>query len=478
MTEMDWTKGLRIARAATRDVEERLEKEYASPFAYACPSGFISSEKEEWLKIRDIPRQYLTPKEAEMLERFIESHDRTVEEKAAKDAKEAQEVEEKAKAAAIPLHNCLEHLVGQCKCSVCGSVNHAIVSDNQGTGTGHCVDWCVRCGAYERYYDDTRSIIESTFEGRIVKNAIPLGGKELKNLVIHRHQCEDHLNKNGACGICGNLVPEKQKPVNRPLAPVAALEATPAAETARNTELLYTVEEKDGRYYITGITTRSVAEQFGLKHLTVIIAAFVYDTCGQWKYLVIDRTNKLHAQGKTGCKTPNWNSIGGHVEAVVSNTALIGQEIPRYLRDEGARIELSQELVVRGTKTAVRIWKNGGIHDVRMYDPYPAKPLIPIGYVTYAGKDNVEISYLYALPVPEEEVRKVFATDDYMEAGEKHNVKLGMSYQTEQELRNAEKTTPNAEVCDAITRLWQPENAEVFERLKTVIRQYVESERK
>jgi hypothetical protein len=63
----------------------------------------------------------------------------------------------------ITEHNCLSHLDEDCKCAVCGQTLHNIVSDSKGFGTGHVTDRCVRCNKFERYYDDTGTIIESTF---------------------------------------------------------------------------------------------------------------------------------------------------------------------------------------------------------------------------------------------------------------------------------------------------------------------------
>ncbi len=59
-------------------------------------------------------------------------------------------------------HACREHLDARCRCLVCGKTCHAIVDDSTGSGTGMVTATCTRCGAFERYYDDTGIVIEST----------------------------------------------------------------------------------------------------------------------------------------------------------------------------------------------------------------------------------------------------------------------------------------------------------------------------
>ncbi|HBT95107.1 MAG TPA: hypothetical protein DEB24_02910 [Coriobacteriia bacterium] len=63
----------------------------------------------------------------------------------------------------IPPHNCEKHLDRRCKCKICGKYRHKVKNDSNGSGTGMVTAWCKRCGAYERFYDDTGTTIESTF---------------------------------------------------------------------------------------------------------------------------------------------------------------------------------------------------------------------------------------------------------------------------------------------------------------------------
>jgi hypothetical protein len=101
-------------------------------------------------------------------------------------------------------HDCRAHLNSYCRCTVCGKVRHAIVDNSNGSGTGEVVEWCTRCHRYERYYDDTGTIIESTFRPLLESNRVALGLKcngELRyvtDLVIQNHNCKDHLDRNQA----------------------------------------------------------------------------------------------------------------------------------------------------------------------------------------------------------------------------------------------------------------------------------------
>lgn len=78
----------------------------------------------------------------------------------------------------ILVHNCLEHLDKECRCTVCGNTRHAYVSDDNGSGTGLVTDRCKRCGSYERWYGDTGTVIESTFENHSVNKPISCDGKK------------------------------------------------------------------------------------------------------------------------------------------------------------------------------------------------------------------------------------------------------------------------------------------------------------
>ncbi|MDR2497683.1 MAG: hypothetical protein LBD21_11220 [Tannerellaceae bacterium] len=66
-----------------------------------------------------------------------------------------------------------------CKCRKCGTVDHDLVDDSNGSGTGMVTEWCRRCRRFERYYDDTGTVIEST-----LREGYPYigGGKSLDEL--------------------------------------------------------------------------------------------------------------------------------------------------------------------------------------------------------------------------------------------------------------------------------------------------------
>ena len=81
MNGKNWTEGLALARKATNEVEIRIEKEFKYPLSYACHQSFIDRETEAWLKIRDVPRSYLTQEESRDLDYILKQHDSKPEEK-------------------------------------------------------------------------------------------------------------------------------------------------------------------------------------------------------------------------------------------------------------------------------------------------------------------------------------------------------------------------------------------------------------
>ena len=348
MTEKEWKKGLEAARSATREATMRLEKEAESPFAYACPSGFISSEAEKWLNIKDIPHEYLTQTESEMLGHLVAGQRRMLAARAAKEA-------------------------------------------------------------------------------------------------------------------------EAQTPTESMEETMAQSSAEFAEITAQDKELVFTVEKVSGEHIITGITTRDAAEQYGLCHLTVIIAAFVSDGHLRGSWIVHDRTAKQWAKGKQNFPTPSWNFWGGHVTAYPGDVGMIGKSVPQRVCDDAARREISEECYTAGTGTMLEVWSDGQKVKEVPAEPYPVKELIPLGFITYADESNVEASYCYALPIPMKDIALLRAADDYMADEGKRNVQLPISSKTEMELLKIPYTDPRAEVCDAITRLWMPENSDVYKKLLGVI---------
>ena len=60
-------------------------------------------------------------------------------------------------------HNCSDHVDEDCVCTICRKTCHELVDNSNGSGQGEVTVWCKRCGKFERYYDDTGTIIESTF---------------------------------------------------------------------------------------------------------------------------------------------------------------------------------------------------------------------------------------------------------------------------------------------------------------------------
>lgn len=241
-------------------------------------------------------------------------------------------------------------------------------------------------------------------------------------------------------------------------------------------ECLYTVLKQEEKYILSGITKRVVAEKLGLRHLTVIIVPFVTDGPDQSRWILHNRHDKQIAKGKS-CVPLSLNLFGGHCGPPEDDiTGQIGQTIGSELLCENALRELSEELLCRkGKEKRLELWREGVFTgEYLCASPFEVKPesLIPIGFTEYAAKDNVEYSFVFALPVPGSRVEQLIAADNY----EKHSQTDGTSHEAdialpvllmaESELQRLwESRDPRIEVCDAVTRLWEEPNHAVYQKL-------------
>lgn len=240
-------------------------------------------------------------------------------------------------------------------------------------------------------------------------------------------------------------------------------------------EPLFLVEQRGDKYFITGFTEWDIAEQNNLRHLTVIIVSFVADGKEKGKWVVHDRTQRQWARGLPDCKNLSYNFFGGHCTADLSRVDLIGAEVPQEICDFTARRELEEELLCHGNEIELEKWegRQKRVENVTA-GFYHAKEPIPIGFSSFSGIGNLEISYIYALPIPEADLPKLVASDSYMLDGKEHSVCLPIVTVSESELKemHARSEETNVEICDAVTRLWLPENAGVYKKLKRVIEAY------
>jgi 8-oxo-dGTP pyrophosphatase MutT (NUDIX family) len=245
----------------------------------------------------------------------------------------------------------------------------------------------------------------------------------------------------------------------------------------RQGELLYLVGKSDESYLITGITERSVAEKTGLRHLTVIIIPFITDGANKGCWIVHNRYDKQIAKGKISAPL-SLNLFGGHCGPPEDDVGgLIGKTVELELLRENALRELSEELLCKnGTEKRLELWRDGVFAGEFLYaSSYEVCPddLIPVGFTEYAAKDNVEYSYIFALPVPEDQAEQIIAADNYEKRGQiiegmvyEADIALPVMFMPEPELKRLwEKRDPEIEVCDAITRLWEEKNRVVYQRL-------------
>jgi len=277
------------------------------------------------------------------------------------------------------------------------------------------------------------------------------------------HDCKKYLQK-GNCAACGKNFP-----------------VTSAKIAEAFGEPLYSAHKTDGKYFIDGYIDRKAAErpENPIRHLTVIIVPFVADGADKGDWLVIDRTARQWAKGAARIKSPSYNFIGGHVKADLKDESLIGSEVARKIFDETALIELSEELWINSgqKETLLEVWENGADTKKTVgVAQYSALPLIPIGITEFESETNYEFSFVYALPVPSADLPNLAAADDY---GAGKHIYLPLFAKNETELLKVPYVTylpdskPNGEICDAITRLWENKNKEVYDKLIEAIKNYI-----
>jgi|GEM_PF-3948866 len=268
--------------------------------------------------------------------------------------------------------------------------------------------------------------------------------------------------------------------------PVADVKTESKTAPALSPELIYIIkqDEKYKNFIITGVTTRDVAHEFGLCHLTVIVVPFIADGLHRGKIVLHDRTAKLEAKKSGNRKSPSYNLFGGHCVADITK---IGHIVTESDYISNARRELSEELLKKGnssSKKQLETWKNGEKQDDTVgAEPFSHKELISLGITANLEGNNKEYSYYFALPISESELfegtadisktspenLKLVAADSYHRGGEEHDVYLPICIMSEIDLLKTPYVTPNAEICDAFTRLWKPENAGVYAKLKKYI---------
>lgn len=347
-------------------------------------------------------------------------------------------------------HICEEHLGARCRCTVCGKSCHDYYSDDDGTfaasGKVETVR-CTRCGDEHHYYSDT--------------------GTELKNYHVLKHEPEPE--------------PEPE-PVRKPEPARTPEPVHPPMQSAHG-ELIYMVQKLDENVVISGITERSIAEKLGLRHLTVIIVPFVADGAHEGHWITHNRHDKQIVKGKA-CAPLSLNLFGGHCGPSDDITGLVGQTVKDELLFENALRELSEELLVQeGLEKRLERW-GGGVFTGEYLNASPyevcEEDLIPIGFTEYTAKDNVEYSYVFALPVPGSQVEQLIAADNYMKISQadgtarEADIALPVEVKEEAELKRLwESRDPQIEVCDAITRLWEDQNREVYQKLLDSIRTYI-----
>jgi hypothetical protein len=265
-------------------------------------------------------------------------------------------------------------------------------------------------------------------------------------------------------------------------------------------EKVYIINKtKKGNFPIERIEERAVAEQSGLRHLTTIIVPFdVRDN----KWILHDRFNKLAARAIASGKKvtevyQSWNLNGGHVTPPENGEALVGTNVTEAMIYESFREELGQEVLrkapegMSGDKT-IEIWNDGEFKGAKITAFSRHVELFkafPVGWASYSKQTskgfNSEHSFVFALPITfaDEADESGFMIADDVEKG-RHvllnhrkftfdEVKKLASLQTAAGEERVKGEACGIEVCDAITRLFMPENLETMFKLQRIIKDYM-----
>lgn len=233
-------------------------------------------------------------------------------------------------------------------------------------------------------------------------------------------------------------------------------------------ERIITVDRQGDQIIYSGSAERNFAHQKGICHLTVIIIPFIADGKNKGKWVVHNRRDKQLAKG-LACPAVSFNLFGGHCNPPKEEASLVDKEVRAELLLDSALRELSEELFLKADEgMALECF---GSKDVIIAKRYPVNStdLIPLGYTYCKDKNDIECSYVYAFSVPSAVEERIIAADDYTKSdGSKGNVALPVFLKSESELIKHHNLS-ESEICNAITRLWKPQNAEIHSKLLQIM---------
>ena len=107
----------------------------------------------------------------------------------------------------IPKHNCLENLDTSCRCRLCMSSNHFIVSDDDGSGTGRVNEACLRCGKTAAFYSESGYELYNDMTGAGKGFSGEKASKEgVIRKLIRGHDCSEYAQPDGTCLLCGKHI--------------------------------------------------------------------------------------------------------------------------------------------------------------------------------------------------------------------------------------------------------------------------------
>lgn len=270
-------------------------------------------------------------------------------------------------------------------------------------------------------------------------------------------------------------------------------------------EYLYAVRRNEsarGGFEIVGVMEREAMHEMAVRHVTTIGILVITDGPDAGKLVVHDRYAKLLGKAEAREKTSrdcelkairlranpfqSYNLFGGHLSV---SDALPVRDIARNLTEEEPHQcilhELAEELALTpapGQTECLRIVYrrevDGSMTPVTVAEfPVRQEEVVCLGITDYLSANNAEFSFIYAIPISAEVYKHLAATDNYYDQnGRLIDVLLPIEAFSLEEIRAMNMLKPQGkELCDAITRLLDVKNNELWQSLCAFVLPYAKS---
>lgn len=267
-------------------------------------------------------------------------------------------------------------------------------------------------------------------------------------------------------------------------------------------EYLYAVRRDESArsgFQVVGVVEREAMHEMAIRHVTTIGILVITDGPDAGKLVVHDRYAKLVGKAEAREKTSadcelkaiqlranpfqSYNLFGGHL--AVPDTLPV-RDIGRNLTEEEPRQcilhELAEELALtpapgqtEGLRTVYRREADGSMMPVTVASfPVRKEEVVYMGMTDYVSANNTEFSFVYAIPISAEVYQHVVATDNYYDQnGCLIDVLLSVEAFSLEEICAMNTLKPQGkELCDAITRLLDMKNNDLWQSLCAFVLPY------